>query len=176
MTTASPDISRFGPIGLVVVQSTSLCNLDCSYCYLPDRKSRKIFDLALLPLLMQRIFESPFFGEELSLVWHAGEPLTLPCSYYDRATQLINEAVEKWTTIKNDFVNSLAIEGNSLFFLNTFGGHIGAKKLEDIKATTELSDEISKDLKKRGFKFVYNFFTYKKTPMRKKNYMGISHI
>ncbi|KGG36272.1 putative arylsulfatase regulatory protein [Prochlorococcus sp. MIT 0703] len=97
MTTASPNISRFGPIGLVVIQSTSLCNLDCSYCYLPDRKSRKIFDLELLPLLMQRIFESPFFGEELSLVWHAGEPLTLPCSYYDKATQLINEAVEKWT-------------------------------------------------------------------------------
>ena len=54
-TEAGPDLSRFGPIGLVVVQSTSLCNLDCSYCYLPDRQKKRVFDLELLPLLVQRI-------------------------------------------------------------------------------------------------------------------------
>ena len=42
----------FGPIGLVVIQATSLCNLDCSYCYLPDRHKRRQFDLDLLPLLI----------------------------------------------------------------------------------------------------------------------------
>jgi len=68
------DLSRFGPIGLVVVQSTSLCNLDCDYCYLPDRQRRRIFDLELLPLLLERILESPFSGPHISLVWHAGEP------------------------------------------------------------------------------------------------------
>jgi len=85
-----------GPIGLVVVQSTSLCNLDCSYCYLPDRQKRRVFDLDLLPLLMQRILESPYCGTEFSLVWHAGEPLTLPCSYYDRATEIIHDSVNRW--------------------------------------------------------------------------------
>ena len=45
-------MNRFGPIGLVVVQSTSLCNLDCSYCYLPDRQKKRVFDLNMLPLLM----------------------------------------------------------------------------------------------------------------------------
>ena len=45
-------MNRFGPIGLVVVQSTSLCNLDCSYCYLPDRQKKRVFDLDMLPLLM----------------------------------------------------------------------------------------------------------------------------
>lgn len=48
------DLSRFGPIGLVVVQSTSLCNLDCSYCYLPERQRRQIFPLELLPLQIGR--------------------------------------------------------------------------------------------------------------------------
>lgn len=91
------DISRFGPIGLVVVQATSLCNLDCSYCYLPDRQTRKVFDLDLLPLLMQRILESPYCGPQISLVWHAGEPLTLPCSYYDRASELIKTALKTWS-------------------------------------------------------------------------------
>ena len=82
-STASPtDLSAFGPIGLVVVQSTSLCNLDCSYCYLPDRQKKRVFDLEMLPLLIQRILESPYAGPEFSLVWHAGEPLTLPSSWY----------------------------------------------------------------------------------------------
>ena len=81
-----PDLNQFGPIGLVVVQSTSLCNLDCSYCYLPDRQKKRVFDLNLLPLLIQRILESPYAGPEFALVWHAGEPLTLPTTWYDEAT------------------------------------------------------------------------------------------
>ena len=89
-------MNRFGPIGLVVVQSTSLCNLDCSYCYLPDRQKKRVFDLNMLPLLMQRILESPFAGPEFSLVWHAGEPLTLPTSWYDQATATINRSLEQF--------------------------------------------------------------------------------
>ena len=69
---AGAEQNKFGPIGLVVVQSTSLCNLDCSYCYLPDRQKKRVFDLNLLPLLIQRILESPYAGPEFSLVWHAG--------------------------------------------------------------------------------------------------------
>ena len=94
---ADLELSRFGPIGLVVVQSTSLCNLDCDYCYLPDRQKRRVFDLDLLPLLLQRILESPFCGPQLSLVWHAGEPLTLPGSYYDEATAIIKRCVQEFT-------------------------------------------------------------------------------
>ena len=90
-----PDFSQFGPIGLVVIQSTSLCNLDCSYCYLPDRQKKRVFDLDLIPLLVERILESPYAGPEFSLVWHAGEPLTLPTSWYDKATTLINQSLER---------------------------------------------------------------------------------
>lgn len=86
---SGPDLNRFGPIGLVVVQSTSLCNLDCSYCYLPDRQKKRVFYLELLPLLVQRILESPYAGPEFSLVWHAGEPLTLPTGWYDEATVIL---------------------------------------------------------------------------------------
>jgi uncharacterized protein len=81
--------AEFGPIGLLVIQATSLCNLDCSYCYLPDRQKRKIFDLELLPTLLERIYESPFWGPQLSILWHAGEPLTLPTGYYDEATAIL---------------------------------------------------------------------------------------
>jgi len=98
-----PALNRFGPIGLVVVQSTSLCNLDCSYCYLPDRQKKRVFDLDLLPLLMQRILESPFAGPEFSLVWHAGEPLTLPTSWYDEATAILYRSLEQFNAKGLDF-------------------------------------------------------------------------
>jgi uncharacterized protein len=91
--TAADPLSGFGPIELLVVQATSLCNLDCSYCYLPERQRRQVFDLDQLPLLLQRVLESPFCGDRLALLWHAGEPLTLPCSYYDRATALIEQVL-----------------------------------------------------------------------------------
>ena len=90
------NLSAFGPIGLVVVQSTSLCNLDCSYCYLPDRQKKRVFDLQMLPLLIQRILESPYAGPEFSLVWHAGEPLTLPSSWYDEATTILHRSLESF--------------------------------------------------------------------------------
>ena len=77
----------------MVVQSTSLCNLDCSYGYLPDRQKKRVFDLDLLPLLIQRILESPYAGPEFSLVWHPGEPLTLPTRWYDAATQLLHHSL-----------------------------------------------------------------------------------
>ena len=81
--------SEGGPIGLLVIQATSLCNLDCDYCYLPDRQKRNIFDLKRLPTLLKRIYESPYWGPKLPILWHAGEPLTLPPSYYDEASQII---------------------------------------------------------------------------------------
>lgn len=84
--------SDYGPIGLVVIQATSLCNLDCSYCYLPDRQRRRRFDLQQLPLLLDRIYESPYWGPHLSILWHAGEPLTLPTAFYDEASQRLEEA------------------------------------------------------------------------------------
>jgi len=84
--------SDYGPIGLLVIQSTSLCNLDCSYCYLPDRQKRNIFNLQQqLPLLLERVYESPFWGPHLSILWHAGEPLTLPTSFYDEASAIIHQ-------------------------------------------------------------------------------------
>ena len=79
----------YGPIGLLVIQATSLCNLDCSYCYLPDRQRRRQFDLTKLPLLLSRIYESPYWGPQLSILWHAGEPLTLPTHFYDEATAIV---------------------------------------------------------------------------------------
>jgi uncharacterized protein len=77
------DPSTFGPLNLVIIQPTSFCNLNCSYCYLPDRARRNELDVELIEPIFRRIFESPFVGESFTVCWHAGEPLAMPLSFYE---------------------------------------------------------------------------------------------
>ncbi|MGF1430047.1 cyclophane-forming radical SAM peptide maturase AmcB [Kitasatospora sp. LaBMicrA B282] len=64
----------------VVVQPTSFCNLDCTYCYLPHRDRREHMAVEVADAVARSVTElapalSP--GRPLELVWHAGEPLAL---------------------------------------------------------------------------------------------------
>ncbi len=95
------DTSKFGPISLVIIQPNSFCNLNCDYCYLPDRHLQNKLSLDLIDPIFKSIFTSPFFQSDFSVCWHAGEPLTMPISFYKSAFQLINEANEKYN--KTDF-------------------------------------------------------------------------
>jgi uncharacterized protein len=80
-----------GPIELVVLQGTPFCNLNCSYCYLSaeSRSQRNIMPLTLIERIFAQIFGSRFLGDKLTVSWHAGEPLTLPVSYYEQAIETI---------------------------------------------------------------------------------------
>ncbi len=72
-------------IGLLILQPSPFCNIDCDYCYLADRSSTKKMPLEVLRKTLDRVFESGLVGGQLSLVWHAGEPLAVPISYYEEA-------------------------------------------------------------------------------------------
>lgn len=74
-----------GPVQLLVLQPTPFCNLDCSYCYLPDRHSTARMNWNTLDLAVERVLTSQFVDKTLSVVWHAGEPLVLPIDWYDEA-------------------------------------------------------------------------------------------
>lgn len=76
---------RFGPLDLLVVQPTPFCNLDCSYCYLPDRGSRRRMPAATLRRIFERVTESGLARRPYTVVWHAGEPLVLPPAWYEEA-------------------------------------------------------------------------------------------
>lgn len=88
-------LNRVNPstIELLIVQPTPFCNIDCSYCYLPDRGNRKRLTTDTLVWLCRRVFTSSFLGERLSVVWHAGEPLVLPTAYYREAFAIIDQYV-----------------------------------------------------------------------------------
>lgn len=80
-------------IDLVVLQGTPFCNLNCTYCDLSRESRRTRIQMApdLIERSFQEIFESPFLGDSLTVIWHSGEPLTLPIGYYDDAITRILE-------------------------------------------------------------------------------------
>jgi uncharacterized protein len=82
------DPSDFSPplqTRLLVLQPTPFCNLDCDYCYLPSRDVRARMPVATVRLALQRLVDDGLLGPELTIAWHAGEPLVQPPDYYEEA-------------------------------------------------------------------------------------------
>lgn len=81
-TDASPARSDLGPIEQLVLQPTPFCNLDCRYCYLPNRSdsSRMHPDTAFKAVTT--FVTSRYAAERVECRWHAGEPLAVPAAYY----------------------------------------------------------------------------------------------
>jgi len=87
---SGPNGDAMPQIQLLVVQPTPFCNIDCRYCYLPDRTSKAVVSEATLANLFRQVFASGWAAEGLSVVWHAGEPMVLPIDFYRRAFALID--------------------------------------------------------------------------------------
>ena len=78
-------------VSLLVLQPTPFCNLDCAYCYLPNRSDRRLMSHATLDRALQEIFASGFLTDHLSIVWHAGEPLVLKRQFYEDAFERVEK-------------------------------------------------------------------------------------
>src|SRR6266700_2837148 len=77
-------------IQLLVVQPTPFCNIDCRYCYLPDRTNKAVVAEGTLANLFSQVFASGWVRDGVTIVWHAGEPMVLPIDFYRRAFRLID--------------------------------------------------------------------------------------
>ncbi len=82
---------KCGPVKLLVIQPTTFCNLNCDYCYLPDRHLKHKLPLELLEPIFRNLFSSPYVQEDFTIVWHAGEPLTMPIQFYESAFERIQD-------------------------------------------------------------------------------------
>jgi uncharacterized protein len=93
-----PVEAGYGPVKLVIIQPSPLCNLDCDYCYLPHRSSTHRLSLDLLEPIFRQLFASRFVNEVFTVVWHAGEPLAVPLAFYRTAFAKIAELDQQWNT------------------------------------------------------------------------------
>ncbi len=90
-------------IDTVVIQPTPFCNLNCCYCYLPYRLNTKRIRTEVLTQIFQLVLPSRFVSRDITILWHAGEPLILPISFYREAFEL----QQRWNTQGVRIVNSL---------------------------------------------------------------------
>jgi uncharacterized protein len=74
-----------GGLGLLILQPSPFCNIDCDYCYLPHRMDKKRLPIELVRTAVEKVFSWGLVQDRLSIVWHAGEPLAVPISYYAEA-------------------------------------------------------------------------------------------
>lgn len=90
-------------IELLVIQPTPFCNINCSYCYLPNRSSKTVVSLETLSNLFSEVFASGWVQDLLSVVWHAGEPMVLPTSFYRDAFRIIDALKPAGVSVSHSF-------------------------------------------------------------------------
>ncbi len=97
---------------LLVLQPTPFCNIDCSYCYLPQRRVRERMSPVTARLAARRLRDDGLLGNELTVVWHAGEPLVLPPAYYEEAFAAIAQEIDADTRVTQAMqTNATLIDG-----------------------------------------------------------------
>ena len=90
-------------IQLLVVQPTPFCNIDCRYCYLPDRTNKAVIAEATLLNLFSQVFASGWVDDGVTVVWHAGEPMVLPVDFYRRAFRLVERLKPPGVAVTHSF-------------------------------------------------------------------------
>lgn len=77
-------------LGVLVIQASPFCNINCDYCYLPDRTSTARMEFDVLRNIMQKVADSGIAEHEFEILWHAGEPLAVPQKWYEEAFEIID--------------------------------------------------------------------------------------
>ncbi len=111
---------------LLILQPTPFCNLDCDYCYLPDRNVKARMSLETAALAARRLTRDDLVGDNLTVVWHAGEPLVMGPAFYDAAINAISEALPPYCEVSHSIqTNATLIDGAWCDLFERHGMHVG---------------------------------------------------
>jgi uncharacterized protein len=111
---------------LLVLQGTPFCNIDCDYCYLPARDDRRRMAPETVRLAARRLREDGLAGPELTVVWHAGEPLTLPRAWYEAAFAAVAEELGAATVVTHSMqTNATLVDADWCRFFVRHGVAVG---------------------------------------------------
>jgi uncharacterized protein len=73
---------KIGPVRLLILQGTPFCNINCRYCYLPDRGNKGQMAIETVAATIDNLLASDLVEGPLLVNWHAGEPLVLSADFY----------------------------------------------------------------------------------------------
>ncbi len=126
LVAADASSGRLGPLDLLVLQPTPFCNLDCSYCYLPDRGKTLRMTEETLEWTFRRVAESNLVERPYTVVWHAGEPLVLPAAFYRRAFDLAERHLPRGVPFTHSFqTNGTLIDADFCELIREFNVRVG---------------------------------------------------
>lgn len=115
-----------GRTRLLVLQGTPFCNIDCDYCYLPDRGVKARMPMATVRESVRWVFENSLGRDDLTIIWHAGEPLTLPRTWYEEAFAAAHEAAAPTWQQRHAFqTNGMLIGDDWCAFFARHGVRVG---------------------------------------------------
>lgn len=112
-------------VKLLVLQPTPFCNIDCDYCYLADRLSTKKMIPAQAVEIVDRLVAAGVIGSDLSMIWHAGEPLTLPPGYYREIFEALSARRYPFTIRHSFQTNGMLINDEWCDFFHKWSVNVG---------------------------------------------------
>lgn len=92
----------YGPLELLIIQGSPFCNINCSYCYLPNRTDNSKLSLKTVEEIFTNLFATDIVRQDFTLCWHAGEPLTVNKSFYRNAISIANSKNNTKYKIRNN--------------------------------------------------------------------------
>jgi len=147
-------------LNLLIIQPSSKCNLNCTYCYIPerDRRNSQKIDIKTVDLLLEKVLNSNIVKEKLQILFHSGEPLTVPMHMYDEIFKLIDKHnqkniriiktvqtngtlfTEKWIDFfkKNKMTASLSLDGPAFLHDASRRGWDGSSTHEKVMEKVKL--------------------------------------
>lgn len=120
----APDV-ELAPLGLLIVQPTPFCNINCSYCYLSYRSDKSRMSLATVQSIARLVQGARLRDAKLAIVWHAGEPLAMPQDFYEAAFRAL-EAEGAPTQFQHHFqTNAVLIDDDWCAFFRKWSVRVG---------------------------------------------------
>src|SRR5262249_49588224 len=77
-------------MALAIIQASPFCNIDCKYCYLPNRSNIHRMTPETLEKSVRFLMRKPgLLDQGSALVFHCGEPFAIPLDFYASAFDLL---------------------------------------------------------------------------------------
>jgi len=124
-------------LDILVVQPTPFCNINCTYCYLTDRSNPAKLSITTADLIIDRLLSDGLVDKQLTIVFHAGEPMVPGVAYYRALLSHISSRLahsgiqvryaiqtngtlinEEWCQLINEYSISIGISIDGPQFLN----------------------------------------------------------
>jgi len=101
------------PVQLLIFQPTPFCNLNCTYCYLPDRQDKRTMSVDIVRTTIRKLKDEGLLDPELSIVWHAGEPTVARRERYAEYFAAVKEVLGDSCAVVHHFQTNATLIDNA---------------------------------------------------------------